>query len=287
MVKLRTECPVEPQVPITYSDKLLFIGSCFSDEIGNRVVQRGFDTLVNPFGPLYNPLSIANCLERALYGPVYTSVDLVEGPRGYHCLDYATRFSGEDAEQVLSAINERAISLASFIKNGAIVFVTLGTAYVYRFIPTGKIVGNCHKFPAKEFDRFRLSVAESANALREITCQLRRAGAGRVIFTVSPIRHLADGFHANTVSKSTLHLAIDELIDKENDFVGYFPAYEIINDDLRDYRAYSSDLVHVSDLAVDYIFEKFADTYFDAATRQRSAEELKRFRSSQHRTILH
>lgn len=286
MVKLRTECFVEPQEPIAYTDKLLFIGSCFSDEIGGRVAQRGFDTVVNPFGPLYNPVSIAKCLLRMLEGPCYSSDDLVEGPRGYHCLDYATRFSGSDAGQLIAVLNAQREAVAGIITSGATVFITLGTAYVYRFLKSGRIVGNCHKFPAKEFERFRLSVARTTEELGNIVGLLRRYGAKRVIFTISPIRHLADGFHANTVSKATLHLAVEDTVAANAGFSSYFPAFEIVNDDLRDYRAYASDLVHVSDIAADYIFEKFADTYFEADTRMRAAEELRRYRSSQHRTIL-
>lgn len=286
MVKLRTEYVATSQQPISYSDKLLFIGSCFSDEIGHRVIERGFDALVNPFGPLYNPVSLANCISRVLNGPRYSLADLVEGPRGFHCLDYATRFSGNDSGQLLAALNAQQVSVADFIASGATVFVTLGTAYIYRFLQTGRIVGNCHKFPAKEFERFRLKVADASDSLSSMVGLLRGHGARRVVFTVSPIRHISDGFHANTVSKATLHLAIEDVLAGNEDFSEYFPAFEIVNDDLRDYRAYASDLVHVSEVAADYIFEKFADTYFDASTRLRAAEELKRFRSTQHRTIL-
>lgn len=286
MIKLRTEIAVEPQNSITHSDKLLFIGSCFSDEIGSRLVQRGFNAMVNPFGPLYNPVSIANCLCRALEGPLYSTIDLTEGPRGFHCLDYSTRYSGNDAGQLLDDLNSQLSSVASFIASCSTVFVTLGTAFVYRFLASGRIVGNCHKFPAKQFERSRLTVTQAVESLGKIAELLRHHGAKKVVFTVSPIRHLADGFHANTVSKSTLHIAVEEIVAANGDFADYFPAYEIVNDDLRDYRAYAADLVHVSDLAAEYIFEKFAATYFNEVTRQRSAEELKNYRASQHRPIL-
>lgn len=281
MLKLRTEIDTASNgLKITHADKLLFIGSCFSDEIGRCLTERGFDTSVNPFGPLYNPLSILNCIERSLDEQFYTIEDLTQGPRGYHCLDYATRFSGEDSNKILNDINSRLSTLKERIEQGAVVFITLGTSYIYEWAASGAVVGNCHKFPASLFKRRRIGVDECSQAICRIRDILNNHKAGAVVFTVSPIRHLADGFHENTLSKSTLHLGIDTA------GVSYFPSYEILMDDLRDYRAYADDLVHVSDIAVKYVYEKFEDRYFNSATKQKAALSYKTYRSSLHRQIL-
>ncbi len=282
-MKFRTELTCSQSAwQISHSDRLLFIGSCFSDEMGRRLAERGFDISVNPFGPLYNPLSIANCIHRSLSRQYYTLSDLTPGPRGYHCLDYAMRFSGEDADSVLDAVNSRLDDMRARIEAGAIVFITLGTVFVYFLAETGRPVGNCHKFPPSTFIRRRISIEEAREALHSVTTALYAAGASQVVFTVSPIRHLSDGFHENTLSKASLHMAVDML----GESVGYFPSYEIVMDDLRDYRAYADDMVHIAPKAVDYIYEKFEEVFFSTATRQEAAAARKRFLSSQHRQIL-
>lgn len=287
MVKFRTELTCSPSDwKISADEKLLFIGSCFSDEIGRCLLERGFDVSANPLGPLYNPLSIATCLRRALTGAEYKTAELLPGPRGYHCLDYATRFSGSDADAIVAEVNTLLEGIRTRISSGAVVFITLGTSYIYELVQTGKTVGNCHKFPAAMFKRRRIDVTEAGASLAEIVSLLKAGGARRVVFTVSPIRHLSDGFHGNTVSKATLHLAVDALCGDTDGFVGYFPSYEIVMDDLRDYRAYADDLVHVSAKAVAYIYEKFEDCYFTAATRNEAALARKRYLASCHRTIL-
>lgn len=282
-MKFRTELTCSQSAwQISHSDRLLFIGSCFSDEMGRRLAERGFDISVNPFGPLYNPLSIANCIHRSLSRQYYTLSDLTPGPRCYHCLDYAMRFSGEDADSVLDAVNSRLDDMRARIEAGAIVFITLGTVFVYFLAETGRPVGNCHKFPPSTFIRRRISIEEAREALHSVTTALYAAGASQVVFTVSPIRHLSDGFHENTLSKASLHMAVDML----GESVGYFPSYEIVMDDLRDYRAYADDMVHIAPKAVDYIYEKFEEVFFSTATRQEAAAARKRFLSSQHRQIL-
>ena len=282
-MKFRTELTCSQSAwQIRHSDRLLFIGSCFSDGMGRRLAERGFDISVNPFGPLYKPLSIANCIHRSLSRQYYTLSDLTPGPRGYHCLDYAMRFSGEDADSVLDAVNSRLDDMRARIEAGAIVFITLGTVFVYFLAETGRPVGNCHKFPPSTFIRRRISIEEAREALHSVTTALYAAGASQVVFTVSPIRHLSDGFHENTLSKASLHMAVDML----GESVGYFPSYEIVMDDLRDYRAYADDMVHIAPKAVDYIYEKFEEVFFSTATRQEAAAARKRFLSSQHRQIL-
>lgn len=270
---------------IEYTTPLLFLGSCFSDEIGSRLADDGFCVLHNPMGPLYNPASIANCLDFACSDRLYTGNGLSEGPRGYHCLDYSTRYSGADASVVLDAVNAGISAISDFLAHPPVVFLTLGSAYVYR-TPAGRIAGNCHKFPADYFSRELLTVEQAAGELSRAVELLASRGIERIVFTVSPIRHLADGLHGNNISKATLLLAVNQVVNRYGSLCSYFPSYEIVLDDLRDYRFYAEDLKHPSPMAVDYIYEIFSDCYFSSKTRQAAAEGRKATLAARHRPIL-
>lgn len=285
-MRFRTEIePPKASFAIDHAMPVLLLGSCFTDEIGRRLEIDGFTVLRNPFGPLYNPVSIARCVTDSLSGTVCTDADLVKGPRGYHCLDYSTRFSG-DAFAVADDVNTTRREMAAFACNASLAIITLGSAFVFYTAKGNRPVGNCHKFPADFFVRRRLSVEEASDALADITRHLLAAGIGHVIFTVSPIRHLADGLHGNTLSKSTLQLAADAIAGRNPDTVTYFPSYEIMLDDLRDYRFYDADMKHPSPVAVDYIYQIFADTFFSRETKAEAADARKRYLAAQHRTIL-
>ncbi len=280
-MRFRTEIELRPSsLRIDHSRPIVLLGSCFTDEIGARLGRDGFEVVHNPLGPLYNPLSVLNCLDRALSGRDYTEADLTPGPRGLHCLDFASRYSGSDAAALLAEINDTLHVLRSAVSRASAVFLTLGTAYVFERADSGAIVGNCHKFEPSFFNRRLISVAEAADALRRSSALVRSAGCADIVTTVSPIRHLADGAHGNTVSKSTLHLAVEAA------GADYFPAYELLMDDLRDYRFYATDMKHPSEAAVDYIYSKFADAYFSDETVRRAREAERTYRSSQHRPIL-
>lgn len=281
-MKFRTE--IEPQKPdyiVAHTVPLLMLGSCFTDEVGSRLVRDGFDALVNPLGPIYNPIMLARTLERALRGNVFEASEFVSGPRGCHCLDYATRYSGE-AATVLSLVNTDIAKVAEQLRRAPVEILTFGSAYVYEY--QGRVIGNCHKFPAAEFTRRLLTVEEIVAALSPVMADLEARGC-RIILTVSPIRHLADGLHGNTLSKSVLHLAADELCRR---FAGvrYFPSFEILIDDLRDYRFYASDMKHPSEVAVDYIYDIFSQTFMSPDTRAKALQARKEFTHSQHRPIL-
>ncbi len=285
-MRFRTEIePLRAGFEINHDTPLLMLGSCFTDEIGSRLEADGFDVLRNPLGPLYNPLSIARCLSRAATGDVYTVADLTPGPRGFHCLDYALRYSGDDAEAVLAAVNSGIDDISAMLRRQPIVVMTLGSSFVYELIREGRVVGNCHKFPAADFNRRRMSVAEVTAVLDRTVSLLGESGVRHVIFTVSPIRHLADGLHGNGLSKATLQLGLDALCSASDTAV-YFPSYEIMVDDLRDYRFYASDMKHPSEVAVDYIYEKFADAFFSKKTLAAAAECRRRFKAENHRPIL-
>lgn len=285
-MRFRTEIDIEPsEWKISHDEPLMMLGSCFTDEIGRRLEMDGFDVVHNPFGPLFNPLSICQCLDRIIACEPYSTDDLTPGPRGFHCLDYAMRFSGDDVDAILAELNSISAALYSKLK-GATVILTLGTAYVYERADNGMIVGNCHKFPADFFNRRLVTVQEVVRVLATTFKLLHRVGVRHIILTVSPIRHTADGLHGNNVSKSVLHLAVNELCDSYPDIVTYFPAYEILMDDLRDYRFYAGDLKHPSEMAVEYIYEKFGQTFFAPATQQQAIACRKMYKLNNHRPIL-
>lgn len=279
-MRFRTEIEhIKSNLSISHGTPLLMLGSCFTDEIGSRLEADGFDVLHNPFGALYNPASIANCIRRALSDTTYTIADLTSGSRGFHCLDYATRFSGENAAQVIADVEGCRQEVARVLGKRPVVIITLGSAFVFERADNSSIVGNCHKFPASFFTRRRLSVEECRRELSDIAEMLEPV-AEAVVFTVSPIRHTADGLHGNNLSKATLLLACEDTAAE------YFPAYEALIDDLRDYRFYAADMKHPSEVAVDYIYELFADTYFTAATKEKALQCRRETMASRHRPIL-
>ena len=284
-MKFRTEIePVKPSHLISMRQPILMLGSCFTDNIGERLGRDGFDVVHNPLGPLYNPISIANCIIRAFDGKACTENDLVQGPNGYHCLDYASRYSGQDATAVAAKVNADFSTVCERLADPKLqtVIITFGSAFVYE--RQGKAVGNCHKFPASDFRRRRLGIKEIVDAWAPVIGRL--PDQANIIFTVSPIRHLADGLHGNEVSKATLLLALEELYPAYPMRAGYFPSYEIMIDDLRDYRFYAADMKHPSEVAVDYIYEIFCNTYATPETLREAAENRRRYRASLHRPIL-
>ena len=283
-MRFRTEIErPAPGLKIDHSTPLLFLGSCFADEIGGRLENDGFNVLRNPLGPLYNPATICTCLERAT-GKPYNAADLTPGPRGFHCLGYASRYSGPDADAILNSVNDELNSIRGFLALRPVAFITLGSAFVYRHLERNMIVGNCHKLPDSTFERRMLDVDTVKKYLGRIQSVLETNGAAHVVFTVSPIRHLAYGLHGNAVSKSTLLVAVDQHLSGTAG--GYFPAYEIMLDDLRDYRFYAPDMKHPSDVAADYIYEIFSETYFACGTAEAALKARKARLASLHRPIL-
>lgn len=273
------------KVALDLEHPVVFLGSCFADNMASRLARDGFKVLVNPGGPLYNPASIASVLTRALDERDFELDDLTEGPRGYHLLDFASRFSGEEAQSVLRTANDALHGLSKFLKQTRTLFITLGTAFVFETCANGKIVGNCHKIPASFFRRRMLSTDECAGILRPLIQRLSREGICTVI-TVSPVRHTADGLHGNTLSKATLHLAADILCKEFDDFVEYFPAFEAIIDDLRDYRFTGPDMKHPTEQAADYVYELFCTAFMSPDTLSLALENRKSALRAAHRPIL-
>ncbi len=248
-----------------YQHKNLFLGSCFTENIGELMASLAFDVNVNPFGILYNPVSISNTILRLLDGSPFVKDDLFEHNGLWHSYMHHGRFSGVSADDVLPGINSHLEMGSQYIRNAGFLFITLGSSWIYELKATGEVVANCHKVPATQFRRFRLSLGETVESLRSALDKLWEINsAAKVIFTVSPVRHTNDGAIGNQLSKSVLLLAVDALVKGYGaGRCAYFPSYELVMDELRDYRFYASDMVHLSPEAVQYIWEKFTDVAVD------------------------
>lgn len=280
---------VPSKSPLIHGEQLLVMGSCFAEHIGGRLVDGRFRTLVNPFGVLYNPASIAASL-RLLMNPhaKLTKQELFEDRTGrWHSFAFHSSLSGDSAEEALTKMN-RSIEVArSALRQTSVLIITFGTAWVYRLVGVGEVVGNCHKEPAHSFGRERLRVSEIVAEWRALLQELNAFRHGeplRIIFTVSPIRHWKDGAFGNQCSKATLLLAIDELLEHYPQ-ASYFPAYEIFMDELRDYRFYDPDMIHPSSVGISYVWERFAESYLSETTRRELAEWEQLRRMLAHRSM--
>ena len=272
---LHTEIKPQPiEQTIRYADGLLFLGSCFADEVGGICHGLGFDALVNPFGVLYNPASIAQSVERLQSGKPFSHDDVIAVGEGQYCtFSHNTAFWRSSEAELLGQVNQSLAEAHEHFLKSKWLIISLGTSWVFRNKENGLVVSNCHKRPANQFERELLSVEKSVQYLSEIVAQHPEK---QFIFTVSPLRHLKDGLHGNQLSKAALLLAVDEVCNRfEN--AHYFPAYEIVMDELRDYRFYKEDMVHPTDQAVRYIWERFVDFAIDPKekTALQAAAELR------------
>lgn len=269
MNKTQTEVNVLNRgIRITKGDKVLILGSCFAASMAEPIAEMGCDVLLNPFGTLFNPFSISSSLRRMVSAENFTEDECVQLGAGsdlWCSFSHYTRFAKETREEFLSNANSRLADAAAFLKGCNKIIITFGTAWVFRYTADdvapmkGKIVSNCLKRPAKEFCRTMTGVDEIAQDWSALLKEDIFRGK-EIIFTVSPIRHMADGAHGNALSKSTLLLAVDRITRECPVMAEYFPAYEILLDELRDYSWYAEDLVHPSAGAVEIIRKKFLES---------------------------
>lgn len=269
-MNFRTPVEIPSGLPsMNHAQRLLLMGSCFAGNIGALLIENKFRVDLNPFGILYNPLSMSAALREALSGKVYAESDLFFYRECWHSPMHHGAFSAATPEETLQNINSRLASLRQELDELDWLMLTLGTAYVYERKDSGRVVANCHKQPERLFARRRLEVEEVVEDYALLLSDLwRRAPGMKVLLTVSPIRHLRDGLHADRLSKSILLLASARLQEMFPNGVFYFPSYEIVLDELRDYRFYSDDMVHPSPLAIQYIWERFGEAFFTDDTRQ-------------------
>ena len=281
MLKLFTEVPVPDfSRKIGFDEEVMVLGSCFADSMGERLLREGYNALVNPFGTLYNPYSIEAAIRRLDSGTPFRAEDCVEmgsGAGNICSFSHHTSFARKTAGEFLENANERLLEASRFWKETSAVIVNYDTAFVWSrdALP----VANCLKRPAGEFTRRRITVEECARL-----CSALTAGHPdkHFIFSISPIRHPgADGAHESTLSKATLQLALDEVL-RQAPNAEYFPSYEILMDELRDYRFYAADLLHPSETAMDLIWEKFCTAALHPEDEQRRKENEKQWRRSQH-----
>lgn len=260
MEGLNLQTPVETgrsKVGVSLNDKIVILGSCFADNMGQKMVDLGFDVCLNPFGTLYNPVSVCNSVARLTSGIPFSKDECVQmgAGAGLVCsFSHHTSFARRTEDEFLQVANASLKEASLRWKAASKVIITLGTAWIYEYLRSGETVSNCLKIDAKEFSRRRLSVRETATLLMNM---IARHPEKEFMFTVSPIRHFKDGAHGNQISKSTLLLALDEVLAKFPERCEYFPAYEIVLDELRDYRFYAADMIHPSDQAVDYLWSRF------------------------------
>lgn len=279
-MKLQTPVTDLPcKVGISYKDKIMMLGSCFSDNIGSRLKNYGFDVCVNPSGTLYNPASVLSSVRRLLTGERFAEKDCVEigaGDSRTCSFFHHTSFARASQEEFIENANGRLAEAADFFRQCNKVIITLGTSWCYRHIEKDMVVSNCLKRNPREFIREFLPAGQTAGMLREI---MELCPDKEFIFTVSPIRHFKDGAHGNQLSKASLLLGIEEALGGSAD---YFPAYEIVMDELRDYRFYAEDMCHPTQQTADYICERFLDWALPSAEQDTLKENIRTFRHGCH-----
>lgn len=266
MHSFRTEINCSPTQPIELHHNLITVGSCFADQLGGHLQQSKFPILVNPFGTCYNPISIHQLLIQALDEGLDERY-LIERDGYWYHHDYHSQFTATSREVLIAQLREQQKAVKKMLMKADVIMLTYGTAWVYELKPDYRVVSNCHKVPTTRFAKRLLTVSEIVGSFHTLFDRLKSVRpALRMIMTVSPVRHMKDTLELNSVSKSVLRLATYEL--QQQPAVDYFPAYELVLDDLRDYRFYQRDLIHPSDEARDYVYEKFSDRYLTDSTRK-------------------
>lgn len=269
-MKLKTIIPLQKQQHnlIDYHSKLLLLGSCFVENIGDKFDYFKFQSLQNPFGILYHPKAIENLILNAINEKVYDETDVFYHNERWHCFDAHSDLSSASKEKLLNNLNDGIKLTNQQINKSSHIVITLGTSWAYRFIESDEIVSNCHKIPQKKFLKEIQSVKNIIESLEVIIELIKSVNPKTsILFTVSPVRHLKDGFVENTQSKSHIITAISQVVEPRNN-VHYFPSYEIMMDELRDYRFYAEDMLHPNQTAVNYIWECFQSVWISSETTQ-------------------
>ena len=282
----RTEVKIpQSEWKIGYQNRMMAFGSCFAENIGEKLQNAYFKINTNPFGVLFNPLSVSQNVDYLLNNKTFDENDIFNHGSLWHSFNHSSKFSAVSPHDTLQNINEKLQQARNDFQCADTLIFTFGTAWIFNNIETGQTVANCHKLPSEYFTRKRLSVAEIAEnyiaLLEKITAKNLKT---KFIFTVSPVRHFKDGAIENNLSKSTLLLAIDEIVKHCKEAI-YFPAYEIVNDELRDYRFYASDMLHPSDTAINYIWQRFSETFFTEETNNLRQRLEQFFAAKSHRPL--
>ncbi|OCK52268.1 hypothetical protein BA768_13020 [Chryseobacterium sp. CBo1] len=285
-MKFRTEVDIKPSPKkIEIEDKIFSIGSCFASEMSDLFDKGQLQTVNNPFGTIFNPFSINNSVKRLHDSAFYNEDELIAYHDEFISLDHHTSFDTRYIHQTLDKINAKIEEGNRFLQETNWVIITYGTSFIYEFEPKKKLVANCHKIPQKFFEKRLLTNQELTDSIYDTIINLEDICKDdvQILFTVSPVRHTKDGMTENQLSKSKLITTVHEVISQfEN--CHYLPIYEILMDDLRDYRFYKEDLIHPNSQAVNYIFEKFGEAYFSDEAKDFIKENFKINKALEHRT---
>ena len=284
-INLQTHIPFSKNTckPIDYNSKIILLGSCFSDNIGQKLSYHKFQSILNPFGILFHPRAIETIIKNAITKEEYTEKDIFFFNERWQSFTAHSKLSSSSKEEIIEKLNKASASINTALKSSTHIIITLGTSWVYRLLESDKIVANCHKVSQHKFKKELLSIVEINKSLSSIISLIRKVNPDiNFIFTVSPIRHLKDGFIENQQSKSHLISALHQIIkNQENTF--YFPSYEIMMDELRDYRFYKEDMIHPNQIAINYIWEKFYENWLSDEAIDLKKEVIKIQRGLEHK----
>lgn len=273
-MNFRTQLPVKPVSlhQIDYKSNILMLGSCFTENIGSKLNYFRFKNLINPFGILFHPKAIESLITKSINQYVYSEDDIFFYNERWHCFEAHSDLSAVSKEELLTSLNSQIQSTNKLTNNSTHLIITLGTAWVYRHIASDSIVANCHKIPQKKFLKELLSVEEITASLENINALVKSINPQiSIVYTVSPIRHLKDGFTENSLSKAHLLSAIHKVSEPRKN-IHYFPSYEMMMDDLRDYRFYKSDMIHPNQTAIDYIWVQFKNSWVSESSENLMTE---------------
>jgi hypothetical protein len=285
-MNFRTTFDIPPDpTGLTYQMPVMMLGSCFSDNIGKKLTAHKFNVHSNPYGVIYNPYSIQQVLKHMLGDYQLNDTNFVFHNEQWHSYLHHGSFSETKKEALTQKIAETRNTGAQWLQKTRFLFITFGTAWVYQLKKTRQIVANCHKVPAAEFHRFRLSTCDITDEFSLLIQRLESINPDlKIVFTLSPVRHMKDGAMENQLSKSILNVAIHDLV-AQYEQCSYFPSYELVMDDLRDYRFYAPDMTHLTEQAVAYIYKRFLDTYVDEVTLKMTQQVEKLKQGLAHRPV--
>ena len=267
-MQFRTQIPIsKTNNPIDYNSKIISIGSCFAENMAEKFDYFKFQNETNPFGIIFNPVSIEKIIERTVQQKVFTEKDVFFHNERWHSFEVHSDLSNSDREELLETLNKAISETHKKLKTATHIIITYGTSWIYRNIESDQIVANCHKVPQKQFLKELLSVDIIEKSIQNTINLIQTFNPDiNFIFTISPVRHIKDGFAENQLSKSHLFTALHQVLKTHNSkFIShnYFPSYEIMMDELRDYRFYTEDMLHPNPVAIDYIWHKFSENYID------------------------
>jgi len=265
MEEFRTIVPIDtPDFQIDFKAPIAFLGSCFSTNMSDKFRASGFEIALNPAGIVFHPMPLADVLGRAIENRLYSENDLIQLGNEWMSLSHHGRFKSNDSQSLLETMNAELSDFREKLERSKVLFITFGTAIGYREMNTSTIVANCHKLPVNRFEKNLSTYKDIVNHMHPVLESVHQFNPSiKIVFTVSPVRYAREGFRSNQLSKSHLHLAVEEFC-KRYAFCTYFPAFEIVLDELRDYRFFAADMLHISDLAAEYVFKRLQENYLGA-----------------------